>query len=111
MSLLIKFPSRGRPDQLFSIVSKYVEYAVDMANICILISLDSDDSTATPEFVEKLKGIHPNIKVVLGISSGKIDAINRDISGTFQILLLNSNIYYLFISFFLFCYAYPNKSF
>lgn len=91
MSLLIKFPSRGRPDQLFSIVSKYVEYAVDMANICILISLDSDDSTATPEFVEKLKGIHPNIKVVLGISSGKIDAINRDISGIFQILLLASD--------------------
>ena len=91
MSLLIKFPSRGRPDQLFSIASKYVEYASDMANIRILISLDSDDATATPEFVEKLKNIHPNIQVVLGISSGKISAINRDMPDTFQILLLASD--------------------
>jgi hypothetical protein len=93
MSLLIKFPSRGRPEQLFTIYSRYVEYAEDMTKIRVLISLDTDDKTVTSEFIEKLKKIHPNVQVVVGTSCGKIGAINRDMPhpSTFNIVLLASD--------------------
>jgi hypothetical protein len=93
MSLLIKLPSRGRPDQLYSMASKYIEYAHDMTKIRMLIVLDTDDSTVTPQYVQKLKNIHPNVQVILGVSTGKIHAINRDTPcpSTFDILLLASD--------------------
>lgn len=93
MRLFIKLPSRGRPDQLFTIASRYVEYAEDMTNIRMRIVLDTDDSTVTPEYVQKLRNIHPNIEINLGLSSSKIHAINRDTphSSTFDIFLLASD--------------------
>jgi hypothetical protein len=93
MSLLIKFPSRGRPEQLFTIASIYVEYAADMTKIRMLISLDTDDKTVTPEVIKKLKNIHKNVQVVVGTSCGKIGAINRDMPhpSTFSIVLLASD--------------------
>jgi hypothetical protein len=93
MRLLIKLPSRGRPDQLFTIASRYVQYAEDMTKIRMLIVLDTDDSTATPEYVQTLKNIHQNIEVNLGVSNGKIHAINRDTPSlsSFDILLLASD--------------------
>lgn len=93
MRLLIKLPSRGRPDQLYSIASKYIQYAHDMTKTRMRIVLDRDDSTVTPEYVQKLKDIHPNVEVYMGVSTGKIDAINRDTPcpSSFDILLLASD--------------------
>jgi hypothetical protein len=93
MRILIKLPSRSRPEKLLAIASKYVEYAEDMNNIRFLISLDNDDKTATPELIQCLKNIHRNIEVYSGISESKIHAINRDIPhfSTWDILLLASD--------------------
>lgn len=93
MRLLIKLPSRSRPDKLVAITSKYVEYSDDMDKTNFVISLDSDDKTVTPELVLNLKSIHKNIEVVVGSSTSKIHAINRDIPdpSTFDILLLASD--------------------
>lgn len=93
MRLLIKLPSRGRPDQLYSIASKYIQYATDMSKIHMLIVLDTDDSTVTPEYVQKLKNIHSNVQVNIGISNSKIHAINRETPchSSFDILLLASD--------------------
>lgn len=58
-----------------------------------MITLDSDDKTATNELVHDLMSIHPNITVYLGISGTKVKAINRDMDRAppFDILLLASD--------------------
>ena len=93
MRLLIKLPSRSRPAKLLTIASKYVEYAEDMSNVLFLISLDSDDPTVTDELKSSLLAIHPNIHIAVGLSTGKIGAINRDMPhpSFFDIVLLASD--------------------
>jgi hypothetical protein len=93
MRLLIKLPSRSRPAKLLAIASKYVEYAEDMRNVLFLISLDSDDPTVTDELKSSLLALHPNIHIAVGLSTGKIGAINRDMPhpSLFDIVLLASD--------------------
>jgi hypothetical protein len=93
MRLLIKLASRSRPAQLLSIVQKYIEFAVDTSRITFVISLDIDDETATEELQKQLQDVHSCIKVCMGISKSKIDAINRDVPdpSTFDILLVASD--------------------
>jgi hypothetical protein len=91
--LLIKFPSRSRPDKLCSVYEKYISFARDPSKIKTIISLDSDDPTVTPELTEKLLKIHPQTQVCIGPSLGKIGAVNRDMehAGEYDILLLASD--------------------
>ena len=93
MFILVKFPSRGRPEKLRSILQRYIEYANDMSRMMFMITLDSDDRTATLELVNSLIAIHPNIRVDMGISGTKVKAINRDMEKAppFDILLLASD--------------------
>lgn len=87
--LLIKFPSRSRPEKLLSTLSLYRKLAGDLSKIKFLITLDSDDPTVTPELMDKLQPA----TVVVGISGSKIKAVNRDMdkAGEFDILLLASD--------------------
>jgi hypothetical protein len=91
LRLLIKFPSRGRPSKLLEVVKKYIDYACYVEEM--VISLDTDDETVTPEFLEALRSIHPAIQVVIGTSESKIHAVNRDIPDpdTWDIVLLASD--------------------
>lgn len=93
MKILIKFPSRERPQKLIKMITKYVEKAEDMSNIRILVTLDEDDPTLTESVKEELIGIHPNITLDIGRSTGKIDAVNRGMPhpSTFDIVLLASD--------------------
>ncbi len=93
MRILIKLPSRSRPDKLIQVTSKYVEYAEDMSNLRILINMDDDDSTFTNSLKLSLTSIHSNITVIGGKSDSKIHAINRDMPdpSTFDIVLLASD--------------------
>jgi hypothetical protein len=93
MHILIKFPSRGRPDKLRSTFLKYVGFAEDISKISFLISLDEDDSTVTKTQQIILKKIHPDTQIVIGKSCGKIGAVNRDmeLAPPYDILLLASD--------------------
>ena len=80
MRLLIKFPTRGRKDKFFLTLDKYYEYCSDIDNTMFLISIDTDDTEMnTDEVINKLS-TYKNIKVVIGYSLSKIDAVNRDLS-------------------------------
>ena len=80
MKLLIKFPTRGRKDKFFSTLDKYYEYCKNIDNMDFLISLDEDDNEMnTTEVLKKLSN-YKNIKVVVGLSKSKIDAVNRDLN-------------------------------
>ena len=58
MKLLIKFPSRQRPDKCLQVLKKYIDFA-DSKNT-IIVSVDKDDPTL-PQYIEKLKDIPTSI--------------------------------------------------
>jgi len=93
MLIVSKFPSRGRPEKLKNVLRKYVDMAADMNRIFFMVTLDSDDPTATLDLINSLLALHPNIRVTVGISGTKVKAINRDMetAPNFDILLLASD--------------------
>jgi hypothetical protein len=93
MHILIKFPSRGRPEKLRKAFLKYVQFAEDVSKISFLISLDDDDTTITKTQQIILKKIHPDTQIVVGTPCGKIGAVNRDMefAPSYDILLLASD--------------------
>ena len=93
MIILVKFPSRGRPDKLINTLKLYVEKAEDLSRMFFVITLDSDDPDVTDTLISNIKALHTNIRVQVGLSGSKIKAINRDLSTLppFDILLLASD--------------------
>jgi hypothetical protein len=90
MKLLVKLPSRNRPDKLLQRVKEYVELAEDISLLHVMITLDSDDMSND---ISKLTEISPNISVHIGESTCKIHAINRDMEKAinYDIILLASD--------------------
>jgi glycosyltransferase involved in cell wall biosynthesis len=93
MKLLIKFPSRSRPDQFLQVLDLYATKATNKST-SFLITLDEDDTT----MVDKKQAIEDILKdyqhtVIYGTSQNKIDAINRDMDQVtdWDILLLASD--------------------
>ena len=98
-TILMKVTSRERPKQLLETVKSYIEMAANTSDMVWLFSFDSnDESYFNNVFIldlERLLGLteHTDVKVygytsvlnysncaiVFGTSSGKINAINRDI--------------------------------
>lgn len=78
MRILIKYPTRSRPQQFLKILKSYYESAFDKDNIDWLVSYDLDDKTMTREIIEKAKDIIPGIELKGGYSTSKINACNRD---------------------------------
>jgi len=85
--ILIKFPTRSRHSKAIDVINKYISLATDPENIQIIVSVDEDDNP------EKYSFTHPCVTVKIGMSNGKIDAINRDMPhhSTFDILLVASD--------------------
>lgn len=81
--ILVKYPSRQRPDKFFATLDNIGTHFKDQENYKILVSLDTDDDTMrTPEVLTRLKTYlqkYP-ITVIFGESKSKIDAVNRDIN-------------------------------
>lgn len=77
MKILVKFPSRERPNKLIGVLKGYVEKSAYPADIHYLITLDSDDATMTADVLKEIQSISPNITTIHGSSTDKIHAINR----------------------------------
>jgi hypothetical protein len=93
MNILIKFPTRGRPERFTRALDKYINLAANKDKISFVVSVDEDDSTMTPEFIQSIKNKHHKIQVYVGKSHNKIHAINRDMDKAppYDILLLASD--------------------
>lgn len=94
--ILIKFPTRERPEKFFQVLSLYYQKAKDVSNIEFLISCDLDDSTMNnPDVIKKLENAkkHINLNYYFGNSKTKIEAVNADIEKckNWDILLLASD--------------------
>lgn len=93
MKLLIKFPTRQRPEKFLSTVEKYHSMARDN-DTRFLVSIDKDDSTMNNPSMLNILSKHRHTTVCVGISENKIHACNRDINDykdRWDILLLASD--------------------
>lgn len=94
--LLIKFPTRNRPNKFFEVLNEYIKKAKNLNKIAFLISMDSDDPAMNNESVKnKLNEISKTIRLVYfyGNSKSKIEAVNSDMEKVagWDIVLLASD--------------------
>lgn len=93
MKILVKFPTRSRPEQFLKTLSEYYRKAKDNSKIEYLISYDLDDSKMSAGIIAQAQSLGSNVKCIGGNSKSKIDACNRDITKPYNwdILLLVSD--------------------
>jgi hypothetical protein len=84
MRIVIKFPTRGRPDKFIEVLNKYINFLSGMHEVHFVVSFDHDDKSMNNDNMlslfsrinTQLEGrMHP----VCGNSTGKISAINADL--------------------------------
>jgi hypothetical protein len=96
MKLLIKFPSRARPDKFKYALYNYVSKCKNKKDTSFLFTFDEDDLTMNNEDMkEDIKELCGSMTYYIeyGKSENKIHAINRDLNGYWywHILLLASD--------------------
>ena len=96
MKIVIKFPSRSRPDKFKYALFQYVSKCKNKKDIYFVFTFDEDDTSMNNENMkEDIAELCGDITyyICYGTSQNKIDAINRDIKGfwNWQILLLASD--------------------
>lgn len=91
MKLLIKFPTRGRPEKFLKALTKYINY-LDDKNTEIIVSCDDEDASMCDNHIKEVIGQYTNVKIFYGPNISKIEAVNADLCEVeFDILLLASD--------------------
>jgi hypothetical protein len=95
-TLLVKFPTRSRPDKFKNVLQKYINHLSGTVHVRFVITMDNDDDTMnTQDMREWLDGlIDRGIDLVYhyGDSKTKIEAVNADLEGeNADVLLLASD--------------------
>lgn len=90
--LLIKIPTRGRPEQFFTALDGYYSHLSNQVPYHFLITCDNDDkSMNNPEVIKKLSA-YSNLTFNFSDNLSKVDAYNKDIDLiAFDILLAGSD--------------------
>jgi hypothetical protein len=79
--ILVKFPTRGRPDKFFTVLDRYYYGARRKHLVEFLITCDKDDATMnTPEIRQRFQEKYKGMVVVYGDSKSKIEAVNADMA-------------------------------
>lgn len=75
MRILLKFPSRGRPQQFLKTLKGWIDSASNLDRITLMVTYDTDDATMTAEILRQVpRGI---LTFLSGVKSGgKISAVN-----------------------------------
>lgn len=74
--ILIKFPTRGRPDQFFRTLDKYLACLSGDFPVDILVSCDTDDPSMNTPSVQNRLEAYKNLRVRFDANKTKIQAIN-----------------------------------
>jgi hypothetical protein len=95
MKLVIKFPSRNRPEKFKQILTKYISLLSGKHEVSFIITLDEDDSTMnTPKmrmWLDELAQAN-DIQYFYGNSKSKVEACNANMDGAEgDVLLLISD--------------------
>lgn len=94
MRVLLKYPSRGRPQQFLTTLRGWLTQAADLSRIAVLVSYDEDDATMTADVIRQAEDMHPSLIAARGKSKTKIAACNADLNeygGNWDIVLLISD--------------------
>lgn len=93
MKILVKYPTRSRPELFLKTISDYYNKAFDNSNIEYIVSYDIDDESMTDQVIEQAIKICPQLKCYGGTSESKIHACNRDVERSigWDIILLISD--------------------
>lgn len=94
MKILIKFPTRERPEKFQRSLIQYVEKASNIQNIIFCITCDTDDVTMNNSNMIQFLDNYDNLYHFFGNNKTKIEAVNADISkieDSFDIILLASD--------------------
>lgn len=96
LKLLIKFPTRGRPEKFFQVLELYYNKATNKDDIAFAISCDVDDPTMNnPQVISRLEEFKKKARLIyfFGHNKTKVQAINADMEKLegWQILLLASD--------------------
>lgn len=78
MKILVKFPSRERPNKFFERIEQLNRLSDNNDNYLIMATLDSNDESMNNDAVRTKMATIINLDWVYGESKGKIDAVNRD---------------------------------
>jgi len=93
--LVIKFPTRNRPDKFKSVLEKYINMLSGKHEVEFVISMDNNDPTMNNENIKNWfeeKKQKTNINYHYGDSKNKIEACNANMEGvTGDVLLLASD--------------------
>lgn len=93
LKLLIKYPTRSRPEQFLSVLTKMVNTSKHPELLTFLVSFDVDDESMNGAILQRASQIHNGITFVAGTSRNKVHAINRDMemAGEWDIVLVASD--------------------
>ncbi len=92
MKLLIKFPTRSRPEKFFKVLDLYYNLLDDVSNTRFIISCDIDDKSMNCDESKNKLSNYKNLEYYFGNNKNKIEAINADINDDdFDIILLASD--------------------
>jgi len=81
-SLIVKFPTRSRPEKFKKVLKKHIDYLSGNHDVRFVITMDNDDETMnTDEMREWLDSLEADVVYHYGDSSSKIDACNADMDG------------------------------
>lgn len=96
--ILFKLPSRGRPERFFKALDSIIHNVKDTDNYHVSCTLDMDDETMNnEEVISRIREIK-NVSIEWGLSTSKINAVNRNIPNIdWDILLVASDDIYFSI--------------
>lgn len=86
--ILIKIPTRERPDKFFSTLNSYINLSSNEHEIIFLISCDEDDIQMNNSDVKSKLEKLPNLYYYFSPRQTKIEAINRDLNNHSEFDLL-----------------------
>lgn len=91
-TILIKIPTRSRPDQFFKTLDTYYQNLSSALPYTFLISCDKDDATMNKKKIIQKMESYPNLVYSFTDNTSKIEACNKDINNfVFNILILASD--------------------
>jgi len=84
MRLVVKFPTRGRPDKFVDVLNRYINFASGMRDVHYVISMDHDDPTMNNQNIishlSRLRArMEDRVHFAYGSSKGKIEACNANL--------------------------------
>ncbi len=93
MQLLIKFPTRNRPEKFLSVLELYRNHLDQPQKCSFLVSADLDDTSMNNDQMKDHLAATPRVQLCFGANRSKIEAVNAnmDQAPAFDILLLASD--------------------